>query len=97
MAHVVTAPLVVVKDRTGAVHYHYQLAVLPSYVSKPDLARLVEDGMVEPVEPALAPEPVAPGEPVRRPRRQSEPVPSEPVPEVAPASVEPRPVKATDL
>lgn len=56
MGHVVTAPLVIVKDAEGAQQYHYKDAVLPSYVKAADLKRLVEDGLVEKVaETAAAP------------------------------------------
>lgn len=48
--HVVTAPLVIVKDEAGAQHYHYQNAILPSYVSAEDLSRLTEDGLIAQVK-----------------------------------------------
>lgn len=61
--HVVTAPLVIVRDETGAQQYHYRDAVLPSYVKTADLKRLVAEGLVARLEAPLEPTPQPPLEP----------------------------------
>lgn len=55
MAHKVTAPLVSVKDPAGKNTYFYEGALVPDGFDKGDVDRLVEDGMLEKVEPEAKP------------------------------------------
>jgi hypothetical protein len=55
MAHKVTSPLVVVKDPAGKITYFYEGASVPDGFDKDDIARLVEAGLVEKVEPEAKP------------------------------------------
>lgn len=48
----VVAPLVLVKDQSGLIGYHYRGQVIP-WLSAADLARLQADGMVVPVAAPL--------------------------------------------
>lgn len=62
MAHIVTAPLVIVNNTDGSHKYLYQGAVVPEFVSSDRLDELELDGFIEEVsakEAATAPEPLA--------------------------------------
>jgi hypothetical protein len=48
MAHVVTAPLVSIKDPAGSPQYFYQGSIVPEGFDKGDIERLTEAGLVEP-------------------------------------------------
>ena len=55
MAHIVTAPLVSVKDPAGKHTYFYEGATVPEGFDKDDIARLVEARLIEKVEPEAKP------------------------------------------
>ncbi|MBX4168049.1 hypothetical protein K3M35_05130 [Rhodococcus sp. DMU2021] len=52
MSHIVTAPLVGVNGADGKLKYLYHGTVVPSDVSKEDIDRLVEDGLIKSTEEA---------------------------------------------
>lgn len=60
-AYRVTAPLVIVRDETGASHHVYQGGLLPDSADKDHVQQLVDGELVEKVKAAPAPEP-APAE-----------------------------------
>ena len=49
MAHIVTAPLVIVKKEDGSDQYLYEGAVVPDFVEKDRLDYLVAAGLVDKV------------------------------------------------
>jgi len=55
VAYLVTAALVSVKDPAGKNTYFYQGATVPDGFDAKDLARLVEAGLIEVVEPEAKP------------------------------------------
>ena len=55
MAHIVTAPLVSIKDPAGKSSYFYEGATVPDGFDAADVARLTEGGMLAEIEAAGEP------------------------------------------
>jgi len=55
LTHIVTAPLVSIKDTTGSPKYFYQGTTVPEGFDKDDIARLVEAGLIEKAEAEAKP------------------------------------------
>ena len=47
MAHIVTAPLVITKNKDGSDLYLYNRSVLPDFVSDDEIQRLSDGGFIE--------------------------------------------------